>query len=119
MSDYAASPHSPDPLVPIDEERLPEMDFPAHVRTFNSVLSVIKWFVIHVFILLIAVYFFAIANQPGVGTFLILCSLGLLLYGLLRRPSIRADIEKAIEAGPTAPAPRHVDHTPAERDRTA
>lgn len=119
MSDYAASPHSPDPLVPVDEESLPEMDFPAHVRTFNAVLSVARWFLIHVFILLIALYFFAIANQPGVGTFLILCSVVLLVYGLLRRPSIRADIEKAVEAGPTAPAAGHVDRTPGQGDRTA
>jgi hypothetical protein len=118
MSDYAASPRSPDPLLP-EEESLPEMDYPAHVRTFNSVLSVIKWFVIHVFILLIALYFFAIANEPEVGTFLILCSVALLIYGLLRRPSIRADIEKAIESGPSAPTSRHIDHTPGEGDRTA
>jgi hypothetical protein len=103
----------------MEEESLPEMDFPAHVRTFNSVLSVVKWFVIHLFILLIALYFFAIANQPAVGTFLILCSVALLIYGLLRRPSIRADIEKAVEAGPSAPAPAHVDHTPGRGDHTA
>lgn len=119
MSDYAATPHSPDPLVPVDEESSPEMDFPAHVRTFNAVLSAARWFVIHVFILLVSLYFFAIAHQPVVGSVGILCSVLLLIYGLLRRPSIRADIDKAVEANPAAPRPQHVDHNPGQGDRTA
>jgi hypothetical protein len=112
---------SPDPLMPIDEvaESSPDMDYQTHVRTFNAVISAAKWFIIHVFILLAALYFFAIANQPVVGTLGILCSIALLVFGLLRRPSIRADIKKAAAAMPGAPARAHIDPKPGEGDRTA
>lgn len=109
---------SPDPLVPIDEESSPEMDFPAHVRTFNSVLAAAKWFIIHLFIILIALYFFAIASQPVVGTFLILCSVALLIYGMLHRPSVRADIVKGVQAGPGGTEADVIDPVPSEGDRT-
>jgi hypothetical protein len=100
------------------DESSADMDFEAHVRTFNAVLSAAKWFVIHVFILLVALYFFAIANQPVVGTVGILLSIALLVFGLLRRPSIRADVMKAAGAGPGAPFFKHVDHHVGLGDRT-
>jgi len=113
--------HSPDPLMPIDDaaESSPDMDFQAHVRTFNAVISAAKWFIAHLSILLVSLYFFAIAGQPVVGTFGILCSILLLIFGLLRRPSIRADIEKAAGAAPGTPPSQHVDHSPGLGDRTA
>jgi hypothetical protein len=113
--------NSPDPLAPIDElaESSPDMDFQAHVRTFNAVLSAAKWFIIHIFILLVALYFFAIGNQPVIGIFLILCSIGLLIFGLLRRPSVRADVMKAMDAAPGTARGAHVDYSPGAGDRTA
>ena len=126
MADIAHSPgtvvpHSPDPAIPIDEvaESSPEMDFPAHIRTFNAVLSMARWFVIHLFILLVALYFFAIAGDPVTGALLICCSIALLVYGALRRPSIRADLAKAAGAAPAASEAQHVDPAPGEGDRTA
>jgi hypothetical protein len=112
---------SPDPFMPIDEvvESSPDMDFQAHIRTFNAVVGAAKWFIGHVFILLIALYFFAIANQPVIGTFGIVCSIALLIFGLLRRPSIRADISKAAGVTPGAPGRAYLDARPSEEDRTA
>src|SRR4051794_29956675 len=94
---------SPDPLVPIDDESLPEMDIQAHVRMFNRVVKTAEWFVAHVLILLVALYFLAIGGQPGVGFFLIFCSISLLIFGTLRRSSIRDDVAVGLQAGPTAP----------------
>ena len=110
---------SPDPLMPIDElaESSADMDFQAHVRTFNAVLSVAKWFLLHVAIILVSLYFFVIANQPLVGTLGIVSAIVLLIYGGLRRPSVRADLMKARSAGPSAR--HHRDPSPGLSDRTA
>ncbi len=110
---------SPDPTIPIDEGEMPPAEYAAHVRTFNAFLSVAKWFVIHLFILMVALYFGAIADQPAVAGVLVLVSIGLLIYGFLRRPSVRADLRKGLAAGPGAPARKTVDHTVSEGDRTA
>ena len=113
-----AQPTSPDPVIPIDDGS-PDMDYQAHVRTFNAFLSAGRWFVIHLFILLVALYFGAIANQPGTAIALILLSVALLIYGLLRRPSVRADVTKGLMAGPGATWREHTDERPGEGDTTA
>ena len=107
----------PDPLMPIDElaESSSDMEFQAHIRTFNAMLSVAGWFIIHLAILLASLYFFIIADQPIVGTFGIFCAILLLIYGGLRRSSVRADVVKAIAAGPTAR--HHQDPSPGLGDR--
>jgi hypothetical protein len=74
---------SPD-HAPIDDGS-PDMDYEAHLRTFHTFLSVGRWFVIHLFILVVALYFAAIAGQPGIGLALVLLSVCLLAYGLLHR----------------------------------
>jgi hypothetical protein len=108
---------SPYPLVPIEEESSPDMDYAAHVRTFK-VLNTAKWFVAHLLILLIALYFLIIAGQPVTGVFFLCCALALLVYAALRRSSIRADLAKGLGAGPTAPARDTIDATPGLGDRT-
>jgi hypothetical protein len=113
-----AQPTSPDPMIHI-EDGSPDMDYQAHIRTFNAFLSVGRWFVIHLFILLVALYFAVIAGQSTLGLALVLLSVGLLIYGLLRRPSIRADIEKGLEAGPGSAPSDQIDRAVSEGDRTA
>jgi hypothetical protein len=113
-----AQPTSPDPAIPIDDGS-PDMDYQAHVRTFNAFLSTGRWFVTHLFILLIALYFGAIANQPGTAIALIGLSVALLIYGLLRRPSVRADVTKGLMAGPGATWRERTDDNVSEGDTTA
>ena len=113
-----AQPTSPDPVIPI-EDGVPDMDYQSHVRTFNAFLAVGRWFVIHLFILIVALYFAAIANQPGIALALILLSVALMIYGLLRRPSIRADVAKGIVAGPGATWREKTDQSVSEGDSTA
>lgn len=114
-------PHSPDPFEPIDDvaESSPGLDYASHVRTFNAVVSAAKWFVIHVLILLVSLYCLGIAHQPVLGAFGILCSIVLLIGGLLRRPSVRADLAKGLQASPASPRDAHIDHSPGLKDRTA
>jgi hypothetical protein len=97
----------------------PDMDYQAHVRTFNAFLSVGRWFVISLFVLLVALYFAVIAGQSGLGVALLLLSFVLLIYGVLRRPSIRADFEKGLHAGPGAALRDHEDRAVGEGDTTA
>ena len=113
-----ANPTSPDPSIPIYDGS-PDMDYQAHVRTFNAFLSIGRWFVINLFILLIALYFAVIAGQSGLGLALLLLSIALLIYGLLRRPSIRADFEKGLKAGPGSALRDHTDQAVGEGDTTA
>jgi hypothetical protein len=110
---------SPDPTIPIEEGEMPSDEYAAHVRTFHAFLSVTRWFVIHLFIILVALYFGAIADRPAVAGALVLVSIGLLIYGFLRRPSIRADLRKGLAAGPGAPARKTIDRHVSEGDRTA
>jgi Bacterial aa3 type cytochrome c oxidase subunit IV len=112
--------HTPDPMLAEEiAESSPNVDYPAHVRTFNSVLSAAKWFIIHVFIVLAALYFLGIAHDPVTAVVLLLCSVALLIYGLLRRPSIRADVAKGLHAAPAASEREHVDPQPGMADHTA
>jgi hypothetical protein len=110
---------SPDPMLESEiEESSPVMDYASHVRTFNAVMRAAKWFAIHVGILLVALYFFAIAGQPTVGVFLILVSIALLIWGMLHRSSVRDDLAKGLAAHPAARHGDMIDHDLAARDRT-
>ncbi len=99
-------PNSPDPAIPVDDyaESMPDMDFASHVRTFNRVLATAKWFIIHLAIIIVALYFAVIQGSPVVGGVLILCSIALLVFGALRRSPIRDDMAEGLAAGPTASA---------------
>lgn len=112
--------HTPDPMLAEEiAESSPQIDYPAHVKTFNAVLSAAKWFMIHVFILLAALYFLGIAHDPGTAGVLLVCSIGLLIYGLLRRPSVRTDVIKGLHAAPAASERAHIDPQPGTADHTA
>jgi hypothetical protein len=99
-------PVSPDPLTPIAEESSPGMDLPAHVRTFNAVMGLAKWFVAHLALILVALYFFAIAGNSLAGTFFLLCAVALFIFGVLRRATVRRDISDAMDSGPGDKYPR-------------
>src|SRR4051794_40370077 len=72
-------PSSMAPSIDVEDDVDPhDEDYAYHVRTFNRFLSTARYFAIHVGILLVALYFFAIGNQPVLGAILILCSIGLL-----------------------------------------
>ena len=77
----------PDPADHVVDGQMSNSDYATHERTFHSVLSVVKWFVIHLFIILIALYFGAIADQPVIAGVLVLAAI--VLFGsvlLHRRP---------------------------------
>lgn len=95
----AKAPKSPDPLVPPQVPEGPKFDFEAHVRTYNGFLNLLKWFCIHMAILLVGLYFVIIAGDPFVGTFLILLAVAALVYGLVRNPKVRRDVEAAAAGG--------------------
>lgn len=103
----------------VEEPRSSSMDYAAHERMFNAFISVGKWFVVHLAILLVALYFAVIAAQPGIALFLLLCSVALLVYGVLHRPSVRADVAKGLSAAPAAAHRRTVDRSPGKGDATA
>ena len=113
-----AQPTSPDPVFPIDHGS-PEIDDDAHVRTLNAFMSIGRWFVVHLFILLAALYFVIVGGQPGIGLARVLLSIGLLVYRMLRPPSSRADVGKGLEAGPGPPYRDRVDCLVGESDSTA
>lgn len=88
-----------DPLIETPPPAAPGMDYPAHVRTYNRFLNLVKWFIIHLAALVLALYFLIIAGQPVAGTILLLTAIGLLAYGLFRNPDVRHDVEDAVADG--------------------
>jgi hypothetical protein len=88
-----------DPLVETvtPEPSPPQMDYPAHVATYNSFLSLIKWFSIHMCLIVPALYFFIIAGMPGVGFALLGSAIALLIWGLLRTPKVNRDVSVAAD----------------------
>lgn len=76
----------------------PVMDYPAHQRQYNRFLHLTKWFVIHLAVLVLALYFLIIAGQGIFGTVLLLIAIGLLGYGIMSTGAIRHDIEAAVES---------------------
>ena len=75
----------PDPTDHVIDGQMSTADYASHEHTFHAVLSVVKWFVIHLFIVLIALYFGAIADQPVIAGVLLLFAVVLFGYALLHR----------------------------------
>ena len=96
-------PKTPDPLVPPQvPDDAPRFDFQSHVRTYNGFLNLLKWFCIHMAILLVGLYFMIIAGDPYTGGVLILAAIAALAYGLMRNPHVRQDVEAAATGGEPA-----------------
>ncbi|GEM_PF-1890801 len=93
----ATNPKSPDPIIPPQVPDGPKFDFDAHVRTYNGFLNLLKWFCIHMAILLVGLYFTVIAGDPFLGGFLILLAIGAFAFGLLRNPAFRQDVKAAAQ----------------------
>lgn len=95
----------PDPFLPAEGVGDDEVDFPSHVRTYNRFVHTLGWFAFHVLIILAALYFFAIANNPALGITLIVVALAVLGIGLSRRSPIQRDLAAGLRSGPGAKDP--------------
>jgi uncharacterized protein (DUF58 family) len=76
------------------------MDYPAHIQTYNGFMNLLKWFTIHMVLLLVGLYFMIIANNAWTGAFFIVVAIVALVYGLMRNPNMRQDVESAATGGP-------------------
>ncbi len=93
------TPSSPDPAIPPQDPDGPKFDFDAHVRTYNGFLNLLKWFCIHMAILLVGLHFTVIADHPFLGGFLISLAIGAFAFGLLRNPAFRQDVKAVARGG--------------------
>ena len=83
---------SPDPFVTSRDTTSVAMDMADHLRTYNGFLSLTKWFIIHIAVVLLALYCLLIAHNTGLGIFFFFISAALLIYGITRRPAVRQDL---------------------------
>lgn len=88
-----------DPLVEsvTPEPSAPQMDYPAHVATYNRFLSLVKWFCIHMCLIVPALYFFIIQGSAGIGFALLASAVALLIWGLLKTPKVNRDVAVAAD----------------------
>ena len=56
----ARKPKNADPLIETPAPPMPTMDYEAHNRTYNRFLNLGKWFIVHLLLLILALYFFLI-----------------------------------------------------------
>ena len=54
------------------EELPPGMDYAQHQATWNAVMALIKWSIVGLAIIVVALYCFIEGNQPMLGTLLLL-----------------------------------------------
>lgn len=91
-----------DPLVesttPPSVASPPQMDYPAHVATYNRFLNMVKWFMIHMCFLIPALYFFIIQGSAGVGFTLLAIGIAVLIWGLLHNPKVDRDVDVAMRS---------------------
>ena len=71
-----------------------------HRATYERFLHLVKWFVIHMAVLLPALYFFIVAGQPAVGATLVALAVGLLAYGIITTRAITRDLGAAFSDEP-------------------
>lgn len=94
---------SADPLVKepraAPAESAPWQDFPAHVRTYNGFLHLLKWFVVHLALLLPALFCFIVVGQPVAGAVLLVIAVVAFGYGVVSLPSAGRDIAAAMDPG--------------------
>lgn len=95
-------PNSPDPTIPSQVPDAPRRDFESHVRTYNGFLNLVKWFTIHMALLLVGLYFNIIANQPATGWTFLVIAVAALVFGLLRNPKARQDAKATVSDEPIA-----------------
>src|SRR3954467_10503962 len=75
-----------DPIVDSPTPQVASMRFREHVNTYNGFLHLLKWFVLHICVLVVALYFFIIQANAGAGGVLLALSIGALVYGIISVP---------------------------------
>jgi hypothetical protein len=93
-------PTSPDPLIEAPPAAVPSMDYASHIGTYNRFLNLLKWFIVHMFFLAPALYFMIVAGNSIAGSILLLLAVVVLVYGLMRNPNVREDIDQAMSVPP-------------------
>jgi len=86
---------SPDPAIEAATPETVERDYPIHVYTYNLFLNLLKWFIVHIALLLIGLYFLVMVGSPGVGALFIALAVAALIYGMARNPKVQDDIASA------------------------
>lgn len=76
----------------------PAMDYRSHERQYRRFLHLTKWFVIHALVLLPALYFFLVGNQPVAGGTLLAIAVFALGYGIVSTSGIKEDVEETVES---------------------
>jgi hypothetical protein len=76
----------------------PEMDYRSHRRQFERYLHLLKWFVIHMLLILPMLYFFLVGHQLVTGTMFLILALAALAYGVVSMGSIARDVEAGFES---------------------
>lgn len=94
LTDSPRSRRAREPAVP------PAMDYASHERTFRRFLHLLKWFVVHLALLIPALYFFIIAGQGVVGTVFLILAVVALGYGVISVPEAARDLGETVKAGP-------------------
>lgn len=92
-----AKPASPDPLIETPVQVTSDMDYPAHVRTYNRFINLLQTMIAHLVFLVMALYFYVIGHNPVVGTILLVIAVLVLLFGLFRNPAINRDFNQALD----------------------
>lgn len=88
-----------DPLVDSRIEPTPGADYPDHIKTYKAFISLSKWFVLHTLLILVALYFFVIADNGWAGIFFLVLSLAAFLYSVARRTTVPQDVGAALDKG--------------------
>lgn len=86
---------SPDPFVTEKEPVAESFDMGDHLRTYNGFLSLTKWAIIHMAVIMVALYCFIIAKNSALGFFFFFVPVCILIFGITRRPAIRRDMANA------------------------
>jgi hypothetical protein len=82
----------PDPVLPSEEVGAVDDDFASHVRTYNRFLSVAKWFIFHLVVLMIALYFGVIRGDAITAFVLVALAIAIMVGGFLSHRPIREDL---------------------------
>lgn len=78
----------------------PAMDYVGHERTYRRFLHILRWFVIHMLLLLPALYFLVVGGQPLVGTMFLFLAAMALGWGVISTPEAARDLKQAFGLEP-------------------
>ena len=95
-------PVSPDPALS-PPPPASGMDYESHVQTYNRFVHLVKWFMIHMAFVVVALYFFIIEHNGIAGAVVLLAGIAVLLFGLFRNPNVRRDVKGTLAGGPVSP----------------